>query len=221
VQGNIELLQRIAIQSAQGSGQSPLFAETLQETLREVEGETSRMSRMINDLLLLAQADSGAAQLKMTAVEMDTLLLEVYRQTKRIADLRKGANGWDIRLGSEDQALVWGDRERLRQLLLNLTENALKYTPDGGVIRLSLENKEGWVRVAVSDTGIGIPPEQQAQIFERFYRTDKARSREMGGSGLGLSIVQWIAQAHQGRVTVESMPQVGSTFTLWLPELAA
>ncbi len=219
VQGNIELLQRIATQSAQGSAQSSLFVETLQETLREVEGETSRMSRMINDLLLLAQADSGAAQLKMAPVEMDTLLLEVYRQTKRIADLRKGANGWDIRLGSEDQALVWGDRERLRQLLLNLTENALKYTPDGGIIRLSLENKEGWIRVAVSDTGIGIPHEQQTQIFERFYRTDKARSREMGGSGLGLSIVQWIAQAHQGRVTVESVPQVGSTFTLWLPEL--
>jgi heavy metal sensor kinase len=218
MQGNLEILQRVATAASSGQPQSPAFATTLQETLREVEGETTRMTRLINDLLLLAQADSGALRLQMAPVEMDTLLLEVYRQTKRLAEQRNGANGWDIRLGSEDQAQVWGDRERLRQLLLNLADNALKYTPDGGIIRLSLVNREGWVQVAVSDTGMGIPPEQQEQIFERFYRTDKARSRELGGSGLGLSIVQWIAQAHNGRVTVESKPQVGSTFTLWLPE---
>lgn len=219
MQGNLEILQRFAATAATGQPQSAVFAETLQETLREVEGETTRMTWLINDLLLLAQADSGALRLQMAPVEMDTLLLEVYRQTKRLAEQRNGSTLWDIRLGSEDQALVWGDRERLRQLLLNLADNALKYTPDGGIIRLSLENKEGWVRVAVSDTGMGIPAEQQEQIFERFYRTDKARSRELGGSGLGLSIVQWIAQAHNGRVTVESKVQVGSTFTLWLPEL--
>lgn len=221
MQGNLEILQRIATTVSSGQPQSAVFAETLQETLREVEGETTRMTRLINDLLLLAQADSGALRLQMAPVEMDTLLLEVYRQTKRLAEQRNGGNGWDIRLGSEDQALVWGDRERLRQLLLNLADNALKYTPDGGIIRLGLVNREGWVQVAVSDTGMGIPAEYQEQIFERFYRTDKARSRELGGSGLGLSIVQWIAQAHSGRVTVESKPQVGSTFTVWLPELQA
>ena len=149
---------------------------------------------------------------------MDTMLLDLYRQTRRIADLRKGPNALEIRLGNEDQALVWGDAERLRQILLNLADNAIKYTPVGGVITLSLQNEDGWVSIAVSDTGIGIHPDSQAHIFDRFYRTDKARSREFGGSGLGLSIVQWIVQAHNGRVTVESEPQSGSTFTLWLPE---
>jgi signal transduction histidine kinase len=195
--------------------------EVLRETLSEVEQETHRMSKMINDLLLLAQADSGALQLQWAPVEMDTLLLEIYRQTKRVAELRKGPGTLDVRLGDEDQALVWGDRERLRQLLLNLTDNAIKYTPEGGTIMLSLTNEAGWVRIAVRDTGIGIHPSNQERIFERFYRTDKARSREMGGSGLGLSIVQWLAQAHNGRVTVESEVQQGSTFTLWLPELGS
>ncbi len=139
---------------------------------------------MINDLLLLAQADSGVLKLQMEPVEMDTLLLDVYRQARRMAEMRTGPQALDIRLGSEDQALVLGDRERLRQVLLNLTDNAIKYTPAGGVITLSLENRNGWVRVTVSDSGIGISPEQQQHIFDRFYRTDKARSREQGGSGL-------------------------------------
>jgi signal transduction histidine kinase len=220
VQGNIELLQRMANLKPHEQIHAA-YSETLQETLREVENETTPMSHMISELLLLAQADSGALKLQLAPVEMDTLLLEVYRQTRRIADRRKNAIGWDIRLGSEDQALVWGDRERLRQLLLNLADNALKYSPEGGTITLSLQNQEGWVGISVSDTGIGIPPEQQEAVFERFYRTDKARSRELAGSGLGLSIVQWIAQAHQGRITLQSTPQVGSTFTLLLPELQA
>jgi signal transduction histidine kinase len=224
VQGNIELLQKMALTSPnhlQPSSYGVAFGVTLQETLREVANETNRMSKMINDLLLLAQADSGALQLQMAPIEMDTLLLEVYRQTKRIAEQRKTYKGWEIRLGSEDQASVWGDRERLRQLLINLTDNALKYTPEGGTITLSLENGDQWVKIEVKDTGMGIPVGQQEQIFERFYRTDKARSRELGGSGLGLSIVQWITQAHHGRITVTSKPQEGSTFTLWLPALSS
>ena len=120
-------------------------------------------------------------------------------------------------MGSEDQALVYGDRERLRQILLNLADNAIKYTPNGGVITFGLEKSNGWVKISVSDTGIGISSEDLPFVFDRFYRTDKARSRELGGSGLGLSIVQWIAYAHQGKVTVSSELQKGSTFTLCLP----
>lgn len=221
MQGNIELLQRMvaagATVGANGGATTNQSTLLFQESLGEVEQETSRMSKMINDLLLLAQADSDTLQLQWNPVEMDTLLLEVYRQTKRMADVRKGVNALDIRLGHEDQALVWGDRDRLRQVLVNLAENAVKYTPEGGTITLSLMNEDEWVKILVTDTGIGIPLTSQGQIFDRFYRTDKARSREMGGSGLGLSIVQWIAQAHNGRVTVESAPQQGSTFTLWLP----
>jgi len=224
IQGNIELLQRMTATAVSASNaQSGTTAEQqtamlLHETLIEVEHETNRMGRMISDLLLLAQADSGALQLQWGKVEMDTLLLDLYRQTLRLAELRKGADTLEIRIGNEDQALVWGDIERLRQILLNLTDNAIKYTPAGGVITLSLTNHGGWVKIAVNDTGIGIHPDHQAHIFDRFYRTDKARSREVGGSGLGLSIVQWIAQAHHGRITVESELQKGSTFTLWLPE---
>ena len=221
MQGNIELLQRMVAAGAKvgAQGGTTIAQSTVlfQESLGEVEQETSRMSKMINDLLLLAQADSDTLQLQWNPVEMDTLLLEVYRQTKRMADVRKGLNALDIRLGHEDQALVWGDRERLRQVLVNLAENAVKYTPEGGTITFSLMNEDDWVKILVSDTGIGIPLASQGQIFDRFYRTDKARSREMGGSGLGLSIVQWIVQAHNGRVTVESAPQQGSTFALWLP----
>ena len=217
VQGNIELLRRSMSANTTNSDKAKRFEPLLQETLTEVENETTRMGTMINDLLLLAQADSGALQLQMEPVEMDTLLLDIYRQTRRMAERLKGLNALDVRLGEEDQALVQGDRERLRQLLLNLSDNAVKYTPPGGTITLGLENSEGWVKVSVSDTGIGISAESQPLIFDRFYRTDKARSRELGGSGLGLSIVQWIAVAHHGYITVESAPTRGSTFTLWLP----
>lgn len=218
VQGNIELLRRMAdAKSTPHAKQAELVSEISRDILQEVENETERMGRMISDLLLLAQADSGELQLQKETVEMDTLLLDVYRQIKRIAERNKGEGALEIRLGGEDQALVCGDRERLRQLLLNLAENAVKYTPSGGIITLGLENQDGWVRVYVQDTGIGISEEDQAHIFERFYRTDKARSRELGGSGLGLSIAQWIAKVHNGSITVESEPQKGSTFTLWLP----
>lgn len=219
IQGNVELLQRMASAPiADGGARIHEYAQLLSETLTEVQVETERMSTMVADLLLLAQADSGELKLQFAPVEVDTLLLEVYRQARRLAEHYKGPQGLEIRLGSEDQALVMGDHDKLRQVILNLVENAIKYTPVGGVVTLGLSHDNGWVKVAVQDTGIGISPEQQAMIFDRFYRTDKARSREFGGSGLGLSIAQSIAQAHQGRITVDSTPGEGSTFTLWLPE---
>ena len=218
IQGNVELLQRMAAATGGGAQRQESTSDLFKESLSEVQAESERMNKMISDLLLLAQADSGALQIQMAPVELDTVLLEVYRQTRRLVDHYKGrADALEIRLGSEDQAQVRGDRDRLRQVLVNLAENAVKYTHAGGVVTLSLENRDGWVRISVADTGIGISAEQQALIFDRFYRTDKARSREMGGSGLGLSIAQRIAQAHGGKITVESQLGVGSTFTLWLP----
>ena len=121
-----------------------------------------------------------------------------------------------VRLGAEDQALVLGDSDRLRQLLLNLVDNALKYTPPGGQVTLQLQKSEGWVQVAVSDTGNGISPVDLPKIFERFYRADRSRTRP-GGAGLGLSIAHWIAEAHGGRLEAESNLGQGSTFRLWLP----
>ncbi len=215
IQGNMELLQRMG---GTGDTLTGPRLETYRQIVQEVEDEATRMTKMVNDLLLLAQADSGVLKLQIEPVEMDTLLLDIYRLARRVAEHKKGPGALDIRLGTEDQALVLGDSARLRQVLLNLVDNAIKYTPAGGTITLGLTNSDGWVRVVVHDTGIGINAEQQQHIFDRFYRADKARSREEGGSGLGLSIVSWLAQAHNGRVTVESVPQQGSTFTLWLPE---
>lgn len=207
IQGNVDLLRRGVAENAQARN----------ETLAAIEGETARMSRLVDDLLLLARVDAGV-RLELAPVELDTLLLEVYRQARLVGD------GVEVRLGHEDQAVVLGDIDRLKQLFLNLVGNALKYTPPGGRVTLSLYNEEEWVRISVTDNGIGIPaedlepgPNGLPSIFERFYRADPARSRAMGGTGLGLSIVQWIVQAHGGQISVESQVGEGSTFTVRLP----
>lgn len=201
IRGNLDLLRRGAVEDPQMRG----------EALRAIEDETVRMSRLVNDLLLLARADAGL-KLRRELVELDTLLLEVYRQTQVLAH----SQGVTIRLGGEDQALVLGDADRLRQLLLNLVDNGVKYTHAGGQVTLTLEKSGDWVQVAVSDTGIGIAPEDLPHIFDRFYRADRSRSRP-GGSGLGLAIAGWVAEAHGGRLTVESRLGQGSIFRLWLP----
>jgi signal transduction histidine kinase len=141
-------------------------------------------------------------------------MLDVFRRARIMAAQRDGQ--LKIVMGNEDQAIVQGDPDRLRQLMLNLVENAIKYTPSGE-IRLSLHKREGQVGLSVSDSGLGISKEDLAHIFERFYRVDKARSREKGGTGLGLSIVDWIVKAHGGYVEVQSEVGKGSTFTVWLP----
>jgi two-component system OmpR family sensor kinase len=212
IRGNLDLLRRQlqhVLVPAGTIGVSP--DDDLTASLNAIQGETDRMARLVNDLLLLAQADAGVT-LERVPVELDTLLLDVYRQARVIAD------GVAVSLGHEDQAVVLGDADRLKQLLLNLVENAIKYTPKGGQVTLSLYREDSWVRLEVADTGIGIPPDDLPHIFERFYRVDKARSREKGGTGLGLSIAHWITQAHGGRISVESQVGEGTTFTIWLPE---
>jgi signal transduction histidine kinase len=145
----------------------------------------------------------------MNTVELDTIILDVYRQARVVA------NGVNIYLGHEDQAIVRGDADRLKQLLLNLVTNAIKNTPTGGDITISLYRDPDWVRVMVADTGRGITPTALPHIFERFYQADDTNKHK--GSGLGLSIAQWIATAHEGQITVTSELGKGSTFTLWLP----
>lgn len=205
IQGNVDLLRRGAAADV----------EVRREVLADIESEVSRMSRLVADLLLLARMDAGG-HMEKELVEMDTLLLEVYRQAQIVS------NGVEIRLGHEDQAVVLGDSDRLRQLLLNLIDNALKYTPVGGRVTLSLFYKGDWVQVVVADTGIGIRPQDlepgntgTPAIFDRFYRADPARSR--GGTGLGLSIAYRIAQAHGGWIDVESQVGEGTAFTVHLP----
>jgi signal transduction histidine kinase len=197
IRGNVDLLR-------QSAASSP---DELNEALAVIDGELDRMSRIVVDLLLLSQADAGLS-LRMQPVELDTIILDVYRQAQVMA------NGVSIQLGHEDQALIQGDPDRLRQLLINLVINAIKHTPTGGKVTLSLYREPEWVRVIVADTGRGIAPTDLPHIFERFYRTE---NNGQAGSGLGLSIAQWIAQAHSGQITVTSELGKGSVFTLWLP----
>jgi signal transduction histidine kinase len=201
IRGNVDLLRR-------GAANDPV---ELNEALSIIDGELDRMSRIVADLLLLSQADAGLS-LRMQPVELDTVILDVYRQA------RVTANGIHIQLGHEDQALIQGDADRLKQLLLNLVTNAIKHTPSGGYITLSLYREPEWVRVTVTDTGRGIAPTALPHIFERFYRADNDDPK---GTGLGLSIAQWIAQAHGGQITVTSELGKGSVFTLWLPRNGA
>jgi heavy metal sensor kinase len=200
IRGNLDLLER-------GAADDPAAR---QEALGAMDVEVQHMSRLVADLLTLARADAGVP-IEKQPVELDTILLDVYRHA------RLTAQGVTISIANEDQVTVQGDPDRLKQLFLNLTDNALKYTPAGGRVTLAWERADGWVRVAVADTGIGIAPENLPHLFERFYRADKARSREQGGTGLGLAIAKWIAEAHGGKILVESQVGKGSTFTVLLP----
>jgi signal transduction histidine kinase len=119
------------------------------------------------------------------------------------------------------EIMVFGDKARLQRLFTNLIDNAIKFTPEGGAIWVTVERDDGAVEIKIKDNGIGIPTEEQAKIFRRFYRVDKSRSRETGGIGLGLSIAEQVARAHQGRIEVNSELNQGSTFTVYLPILNA
>jgi signal transduction histidine kinase len=204
IRGNVGLLRR-------GAADDPAERAA---ALDAIEGEVDRMNRLVADLLLLAQAESGM-QLEKQPVELDTLILGVYRQAQLMSATQSPVGERvTIRLGHEDQAIVEGDPDRLKQLLLNLIDNALKYTPPGGTVTVSLYRDQEWVRVTIKDTGVGIPPDVLPHIFDRFYRAQREGRK---GVGLGLSIARWIAEAHGGRLSVESEVGQGTTFTLWLP----
>jgi signal transduction histidine kinase len=142
-------------------------------------------------------------------------MLEVFKQAKVLA-----SNGVRVEIGREEQVQVRGDKDRLKQVLLNLVANALDHTGSGGVVTLSLGCVEGWARLTVSDTGRGMPQEELPHIFERFYRIDPARRRsDLGGAGLGLSIAYWITRSHNGRIEVASEVGKGTTFSVWLPQV--
>jgi len=197
VRGNLDLMRR--------------FGRYDEESMEVIQDEMERMSRLLGDLLLLARADTGGLPLRHEPVDLDSILIEVYRQVSRIE------KPVTLELTAVDQARIMGDEDRLKQLLLNLVDNGIKYTQPGGTVRLSLSQENGWAYLVVSDTGIGIPPEDLPHIFDRFYRVDKARSRAQGGSGLGLAIAKWIVQAHGGAMKVESAVGEGTTFRITLP----
>lgn len=186
--------------------------EEYQEGLTQFIERFNYMNRMIDDLIFLSKADASQAELKMAPLRLDHLIQGLYHLFKVLAEERK----IDLYLDEMKEVTIIGDKVRLQQLFTNLIENAIKYTPEGSV-RISLEKNKEAVAVRIRDTGIGIPKEEQPNIFKRFYRVDKSRSRETGGVGLGLSIAQWIAQAHHGKIEVKSELNKGSTFTVYLP----
>jgi heavy metal sensor kinase len=184
--------------------------ETRAECLHEAEDEAARMSRLVNDLLLLGQVEAGEL-LQRAPVAVDQLLSEVAEQVRVQSDQRR------VELLPAEPTVILADRDRLKQLLWNLVENAVRYTPAGGLIRLGMARDADWIELSVSDNGPGIAPEHLNRLFDRFYRVDRARSRATGGAGLGLAIVKHIAQAHGGSVSVESAVGQGSTFRVRLP----
>lgn len=184
-----------------------------EESLSSIEAEVDRLTRMVGDLLLLAQAEAGSVPFDKVVVELDTILFEVFQQMRVLAGERVRLQLVDI-----DQIQVLGDRDRLKQVLLNLMANAIQYTPAGGLVQLALARVENQARISVSDTGPGIPPEDLPHIFERFYRGEKSRTRnKSGGFGLGLSIAYWIVRSHGGSIQVESQEGKGTTFHVLMP----
>jgi len=177
--------------------------------------DSDRLAKLIDDLLDLSKIESG--KLKMDFLPID--ILEIISRTIKVLDAQAKRKFISISLnvtGELPKILV--DETRISQVLLNLLDNAIKYTPNGGKISISAFTKDGFVQVDISDTGIGISEKDIPRIFERFYRVDKARSRELGGTGLGLSIVKHIVQAHGGQVWVESELGQGSTFSFTIPQ---
>jgi len=173
------------------------------------------MATIIDQLLTLARADARQEGLSFEEVNLRELLGDLSSDVSKLCRDK----GLDFRLAQMDNLVVGGDKARLRELFLNLLDNAIRYTPSEGTISILLRREGQAAAVSVSDTGIGIPSEDIPHIFERFYRVDKARSRTEGGSGLGLAICWHIAEAHGGTIEVESQVGVGSTFSVLLPLL--
>lgn len=181
--------------------------------VQQIVDAADRLTSILDDMLILTRVERGRQLLKPEAVGVARAMQDAIEQ------LRMKATGKHIEVQAEAPAedVVLADPAGLHAVLLNLTDNAIKYTPEGGTVTLRGRVAPGGYEISVSDTGVGIPPEHQARIFERFYRVDKARDRATGGTGLGLAIVKHIVESHGGRVTVQSAPNEGSTFTVFFP----
>lgn len=201
IKGNVDLMRRM--QSLDD------------ESLTSIDQEAGRLSRLVGGLLLLAQAESGKLALVEKPVELDLLVTEVFQEMSILARSKVR-----LHLNEIDQVIVKGDRDRLKQVLINLVANAIQYTPSGGEIFLSLERIKDQARIICRDTGPGIAADDLPHIFERFYRAEKSRTRDRAtGFGLGLSIANWIVERHGGRIEVNSKEGQGTAFAIWLPVL--
>ena len=186
------------------------------QSLETISQESKQMSSLIEQLLTLARADAGKEQWNFTDVNLGRAITNLSADVEVLCQEK----GLSCQLGQIQDLVVKGDAARLRELFMNLLDNAIRYTPAPGTVSVSLHREGEMAIVAIKDTGVGIAAEDMPFIFERFYRVDKARSRAQGGTGLGLAICRYIAEAHGGKIEVESQVGVGSTFSVWLPLLS-
>jgi len=201
------------------------FVETLKTTAKDdpvamvrfldiIDKQAQRLENLVNDLLILSSIEFKEVKMNFMAESLSKIVSSVMALQKKTIEDKAHQVTVDI---PADLPNVLVDRQRMEQVFLNLLDNAVKFTPSGGKISILAKWEKPYVRVEVKDTGVGIPAEHLSRVFERFYRVDRARSREAGGTGLGLAIVRQIVAAHQGKIEVESSPEVGSTFRIFLP----
>jgi heavy metal sensor kinase len=191
----------------------PLNTAEYQHLLGSILEECDRLTRLTDQLLTLSREDAGTVRLAREPVDLAALLDSVVETMRPLAEAKE----LQLHMGEKSVTRIHGDEIRLRQVFYNLLDNAIKYTPAGGTVAVRLEQRNQEAVVTVRDNGVGIPPEHLPRVFDRFYRVDKARSREMGGTGLGLSIVKTIVTAHGGQVELASTPNQGTTCTVTLP----
>ena len=185
----------------------------LRQIIEDVKSEVKKMSKLVGDLLIVARSDNNALKVTIKRFDLGEMLNQNVRMMTPLAEKKH------IKLSGQNikSVEINADEQKIKQLILILVDNAIKYTPDGGQVTLSLDEiADDKVKFSVQDSGIGIAPEDQDKIFERFYRVDKARSREIGGNGLGLSIATEIVRLHEGKISVESELNVGTKFIVEL-----
>jgi heavy metal sensor kinase len=189
------------------------LSKDIRERLGSVLEEVQRLARIVEGLFALSRLDAGEAHRECVRFDLGQLAASTVAQMSLLAEDK----GITLECAESAAVNVEGDRARLKQIVVNLLDNSIKYTPAGGAITLRVATQADEALLEVSDTGIGIPPDALPHVFERFFRVDKARSRELGGAGLGLSIVKSICTAHGGRVDVESTVGVGSRVRVFFP----
>lgn len=194
----------------------PELQEQAEEGISSALDESDRMARIVNNLMTISRLDGGGERMEMVPIELASVLKTTLDHMSLLADEKRISMTCEAEL----PVCVNGDPMRLKQVIVNLVDNAIKYTLEDGRILVRLEAQDGQAVLAVKDTGIGIPAESLPHVFERFYRTDKARSRESGGTGLGLAIVKAICVAHNGSVSIESVENKGTTVRVQLPLLS-
>lgn len=218
---NVSHELRTPLTSIKGFAETLLGGAMADETacrrfLTIIDGEATRLMKLVDDLMDLSRLESRAVSMEPSAVRLDDLVAEALSRMRPQAEGHRIA----LRAASTQAVVAMADRDRILQVITNLLDNAIKFTPEGGTVEVTVGITGGEAVVSVADTGRGIPADDLTRIFDRFYRVDRSRSRGAGGTGLGLAIAKYIVEAHGGRIAVTSRVNAGSTFTFTLPRLS-